>query len=165
MSFCAVVALLDSADRPTVKAAMRPACLTVDGYATLSLIVSNAVARVRMIVHCAGATPLGQLGATSGVVETPSSTVVAPARAGRAALSATAPARANKKRFMLRFNTKPRRQLRRARNSRRATPRTPAARRPETPAAPRHETQRGGAAPAGRAGRRAGASTRSLRAS
>src|SRR5947209_288350 len=112
MSFCAVVASLDNADRPTVKAAMRPDCLTVDGYATLSLIVSSAVARVRMIVHCEGETPLGQLGATSGVVETPSSTVVAPARAGRAAHSATAPARANRKRFMLRFNTKSRRQLR-----------------------------------------------------
>src|SRR5689334_25417174 len=112
MSFCAVVALLDSADRPTVKAAMRPACLTVDGYATLSLIVSSAVARVRMIVHCEGETPLGQLGATSGVVETPTSTVVAAAEAGRATPSATAPARANRERFMLRFNTKSWRQMR-----------------------------------------------------
>ena len=58
---------------------------------------------------------LGQVGATSGVVETPSSTVVAPAEAGRAAPSAIAPATANRERFMLRFNTTSRRQLRQAR--------------------------------------------------
>src|SRR5437588_1438253 len=114
MSFCAVVGLVDRAERPTVKAARRPACLTIDGYATLSRIVSSAVARVRMIVHCAGATPLGQAGATSGVVDTPSSTVVAPAEAGRATHSAITPTMANKERFMLRFNTTSRRQLRRA---------------------------------------------------
>src|SRR5581483_12435377 len=98
MSFCAVVALVDSEDRPTVKATIRPACLTVDGYATLSLIVSSAVARVRMIVQSDAETPLGQVGATSGVVETPSSTAVAPADAGRAVPSATAPAMVNNKR-------------------------------------------------------------------
>src|SRR5579884_3313057 len=91
---------------------MRPACLTVDGYATLSRIVSSAVARVRMIVHCAADTPLGQVGATSGVVETPSSRVDAPAEAGRATHSASAPLMASKERFMLRFNTSARRQLR-----------------------------------------------------
>src|SRR5215472_11642369 len=84
----------------------------------LSRIVSSAVARVRMIVHWAGATPLGQAGATSGDVVAPSSTIVAAAAAGSRPHSATTPAVANKERFMFRFNTKPRRQLRRARTTR-----------------------------------------------
>src|ERR1700751_1539372 len=78
----------------------------------LSRMVSSAVARVRMIVHCAGAPPLGQAGATSGVVVAPSSTIAASATAGSRPHSATAPAVANKERFMFRFNTTPRRQLR-----------------------------------------------------
>src|SRR5580704_443130 len=83
----------------------------------LSLIVSSAVARVRMIVHCEGGTPAGQAGATSGVVVAPSSVIVASAAAGTSPQSATAPTVAIRERFMFRFNTTPRRQLRRNRTA------------------------------------------------
>src|ERR1700750_1556922 len=115
MSFAAVVGLVESADSPTEKATRRPACLTVEGYATLSRMVSSAVARVRMMVHCAGATPFGHAGATSGVVVAPSSTIAALAAPGSSPQSAMAPAVANRERFMFRFNTTPSRQLRQAR--------------------------------------------------
>ena len=78
----------------------------------MSLIVSSAVARVRIIVHCAGVTPLGQAGAMSGVAVAPSSTIVAPAEAGMRPQTATAPAVANKERFICRCNTTAGRQLR-----------------------------------------------------
>src|SRR5690242_18500061 len=78
----------------------------------LSRIVSSAVARVRMMKHCAGATPFGHVGATSGVVVAPSSTIEALAEAGMRPHSASAPVAANRERFMFRFNTPPPRQLR-----------------------------------------------------
>src|SRR3984885_4168068 len=79
-----------------------------------SLIVSTAVARVKMIVQSDAAMPFGQLGATSGEVVAPSSEIVATAEAGTRAHSATAPARANRERFISRLNTTPKRQLRQA---------------------------------------------------
>src|ERR1700729_746178 len=111
-SLCTVVGLVDSADTPTVKATRRPACLTVDGYAMLSRIVSSAVTRFRMILQSEGARPFGQAGAMTGDVVAPSSVIVASADAGSSPQSTSAPAVARKERFMSRFNTTPRRQLR-----------------------------------------------------
>src|ERR1700733_4441544 len=90
-----------------------------------SLIVSSAVARVRMIVQLDAATPFGQLGATSGEGVAPSSEIVAAADAGTTAHSARAPAMANRERFIFRFNTTPGRQLRQSRHGGRAVARPP----------------------------------------
>src|SRR5579871_2970776 len=82
MSLWAVLASDERRESPTVKATMRPACLTVLGYALPSRRVSRAVERVRMMVQLACETPTGQVGATSGEDVAPSSTMAADAAAG-----------------------------------------------------------------------------------
>src|ERR1035437_7862650 len=80
-----VLALGDSCARRIVKAAMKPACLTLVGLTTPSLAVCRAVVRVRMMKHLAGDTPLVQAGATIGEELCPSSTMLAEAALGASA--------------------------------------------------------------------------------
>jgi hypothetical protein len=77
MVFCRVVLLVESIESPMVNAVIRPACLTVVGYAVLSRRVSSAVTCVRMIVHWAGERFWGQTGATIGDFVAPSSVYAA----------------------------------------------------------------------------------------
>src|SRR5437764_9554365 len=111
MSLRAVVALLFRRDKPTVNATIRPAFLTVVGYASPSRIVSSAVARVRTILQFAGGIVLGQRYACSGVRVAPSSSTWAAAAAGATAATRRA-AVTSSERFIGPLNTKHRPQLR-----------------------------------------------------